>query len=185
MSLHRFELLGRGAALRAILELLYEASRSRPILLVDHPVTAAAIAAHDLDSLFDERFLRVPRQRYFHFIALLKASAFLVTDSGGSQQECARLGHPCLVHRAVTEHDDGLGGPVVLSRLNLDVARSFLKDPQTYAKAPKDDRASPTEVILDHLESRGHLNRTGSVPPHPHSHSPGYGKQPRQATEHV
>jgi UDP-N-acetylglucosamine 2-epimerase (non-hydrolysing) len=186
VSLHRFELLGKPAALRAILELLHEASRSKPILLIDHPVTAAAIAAHDLDRLFDERFLRVPRQRYFNFIALLKASAFLVTDSGGSQQECARLGHPCLVHRAVTEHNDGLGGPVVLSRLDLDVARGFLRAPLAYAKAPTTEQTSPTEVILGHLESRGHLNPTrGSLPPRPHPRLPNYGKQPSQAAERV
>lgn len=126
-SLHRFELLNKPSALKAILNLLREASRSTQILFVDHPVTAAAIAAHNLGSLFDERFRRVPRQRYFGFIALLKASTLLVTDSGGSQQECAHLGHPCLVHRAVTEHCDGLNESVVLSRLDLDVVRRFLE----------------------------------------------------------
>ena len=157
VSLHRFELLSKPSALRAIGELLREVSRSTPILFVDHPVTAAAIAAHDLGSLFDDRFRRVPRQRYFRFIALLKASAFLVTDSGGSQQECAHLGLPCLVHRAVTEHADGLNGPVVLSRMDLDVARKFLRDPPAYAGSPAEDPQRPTDVIIDHLERHGYL----------------------------
>lgn len=157
VSLHRFELLSKPGALRAIVELLRETSRSTPILFADHPVTAAAIAAHDLGSLFDDRMRRVPRQRYFRFIALLKASAFLVTDSGGSQQECAHLGHPCLVHRAVTEHPDGLDGPVVLSRMNLDVARRFLRNPQVYARSPAADSQHPTDVIIEHLERHAHL----------------------------
>jgi len=157
VSLHRFELLGKPDALRAILTLLHDASRSRPMLFVDHPVTAAAISSNDLGSLFDERFRRVPRQPYFRFIALLKASSFLVTDSGGSQQECARLGHPCLVHRAVTEHDDGLNGSVVLSRMDLAVVRGFLDDPMAYASVQTGDRVCPTDVIIDFLESRGHL----------------------------
>jgi UDP-N-acetylglucosamine 2-epimerase (non-hydrolysing) len=157
VSLHRFELINKPNAFRAILGLLREASRSRSILFIDHPVTAAAIAAHDLGSLFDERFRRIPRQRYFSFIALLKASAFLVTDSGGSQQECAHLGHPCLVHRAVSEHSDGLNGPVVLSRMDLDVVRSFLEAPPECVKSPMEDHHAPTDIIVAHLESRGHL----------------------------
>jgi UDP-N-acetylglucosamine 2-epimerase (non-hydrolysing) len=159
-SLHRFELLGNSSALSAILDLLREASRSRPILVIDHPVTAAAVEAHDLGSRFDERLRRVPRQRYFDFVALLKASTFLVTDSGGSQQECAHLGHPCLVHRAVTEHGDGLNESVVLSRMDLDVARAFLANPHAYSRSPVEDRHAPTDVIIEHLERRGHLAAT-------------------------
>jgi UDP-N-acetylglucosamine 2-epimerase (non-hydrolysing) len=162
VSLHRFELLGKPGALRAILELLREASRSRPILFVDHPVTAAAIAAHNLGSLFDERLRRVPRQRYFRFIALLKESAFLVTDSGGSQQECAHMGHPCLVHRAVTEHADGLDRSVVLSRMDLGVVRRFLEDPPIRAGSSEKDPRGPTDAIIDHLERRGHLTQARS-----------------------
>ena len=157
VSLHRFELLSRPQAFGAIVELLHEASRRTPILFVDHPVTAAAISAQGLEGRFDERLRRVPRQRYFPFIALLKASAFLVTDSGGSQQECAQLGHPCLVHRAVTEHPDGLDGPVVLSKMDLEVARAFLADPQAFARPASAERQSPTAIILAHLERHGHL----------------------------
>jgi UDP-N-acetylglucosamine 2-epimerase (non-hydrolysing) len=157
-SLHRFEFLMRPNVLRAILGCLREASRASPILFVDHPVTAAAIAAHDLDSLFDERLRRIPRQRYFNFIALLKASTFLVTDSGGSQQECAQLGHPCLVHRTVTEHEDGLGGPVVLSHMDLDVVSEFLRAPEAFARSPRESKQAPTDIIIDHLESRGYLS---------------------------
>ncbi len=159
VSLHRFELLSEPAALRAIIEVLREASRVAPILFVDHPVTAAAIAAHDLASLFDERLRRTPRRRYFDFIALLRASTFLVTDSGGSQQECAHLGHPCLVHRAVTEHSDGLDGSVVLSRMDIDVVRRFLANPHACARSPARAGHAPTDVIVEHLERRGHLPR--------------------------
>jgi UDP-N-acetylglucosamine 2-epimerase (non-hydrolysing) len=136
---------------------LHEASRSQPILFVDHPVTAAAIAAHGLDRMFDERFRRIPRQRYFNFIALLKASTFMVTDSGGSQQECAQLGHPCLVHRMLTEHEDGLDGSVVLSHMDLEVVSAFLKAPETFARPAQETRQAPTDIIIDLLESRGYL----------------------------
>ena len=166
-SLHRSELLGSREAMTGILELLREASRRTPILFIDHPVTVAAIDRHRLTSLFDERLRRVQRQRYFRFIALLKASSFLVTDSGGSQQECAQLGHPCLVHRAVTEHPDGLDGPVVLSRMDLGVARAFLDDPASRAGALAADQPSPTEVILGYLARHGYIaaDESDGAPP--------------------
>jgi UDP-N-acetylglucosamine 2-epimerase (non-hydrolysing) len=157
VSLHRFELLGRPDAFRAILGLLHESSRRTPLMFIDHPVTAAAISAQGLGGLFDERFRRVPRQRYFDFIALLKASSFLVTDSGGSQEECTQLGHPCLVHRVATERPDGLGGPVVLSRMDLAVVARFLADPLAQATAPAGADQRPTETIIGFLERRGHL----------------------------
>lgn len=157
-SLHRSELLSRPAALKEIVELLHETSRRVPILFIDHPVTVAAISKHRLDSLFDERLRRIPRQRYFGFIALLKASSFLVTDSGGSQEECAQLGHPCLVHRAVTERPDGLdGGPVVLSHMSLEVVREFLGNPSAYAGSPPQDAQRPTDAIVRYLEYGGYL----------------------------
>jgi UDP-N-acetylglucosamine 2-epimerase (non-hydrolysing) len=157
VSLHRFELLGKPTALLAILTLLQAASRSTPIVFIDHPVTAAAIAAHDFDGLFDRRFRRVPRQSYSRFISILKASSFLVTDSGGAQQECAQLGHPCLVHRTVTEHSDGLGSSVVLSNLDIEVARAFLDDPLAYTSPPIQPLQHPSDVIVDHLKQGGYI----------------------------
>ena len=82
---------------------------------------------------------------------------FLVTDSGGSQQECAQLGHPCLVHRAVTEHPDGLEESVVLSGMDLDVVRTFLADPASHAAPPVRHQLSPTDVIVDYLLREGYL----------------------------
>jgi UDP-N-acetylglucosamine 2-epimerase (non-hydrolysing) len=157
VSLHRNELLDRPDALRAVLELLHAHSRHQPLLFVDHSVTAAALGAHGLDGLFDARFRRIPRLRYFPFIALLRRSRFLVTDSGGCQEECAFLGHPCLIHRAVSEHATGLDTCVVLSRLDLVVVERFLADPERLRVAPPEPEARPTEIILSELERMGAL----------------------------
>lgn len=163
VSLHRFELLGKPALFKEILELLRESTSVRPLLFIDHPVTAAAIESQRLQHLFGERFRRVPRQRYFDFISLLKASAFLVTDSGGSQEECSQLGHPCLVHRVATERPDGLDGPVVLSRMDLGVVAGFLADPLVYARPAGSAETRPTDVIVDFLERRGFVEPSVSV----------------------
>lgn len=157
VSIHRFELLGNARAFRDILTLLSDAARRVPLLFIDHPVTAASIANQGLAGLFHAGLRRIPRQRYFKFISLLKASGFLVTDSGGSQEECAYLGHPCLVHRAATERQDGLGGPVTLSRLDLGVAAGFLADPLRHATAPVALAERPTDIALAFLDQAGFI----------------------------
>ena len=159
VSLHRFELLNNRDELAAILEVLRESARRRRLLFVDHPISASAVDSAGLAGLFDfERFVRIPRQRYFRFLSLLKASSFLVTDSGGSQEECAFMGHPCLIHRAVTEHQTGLGGPVVLSGMRLDTVRAFLEDPERLRCEPPVLAQSPSELIVRHLEEHGFLS---------------------------
>jgi UDP-N-acetylglucosamine 2-epimerase (non-hydrolysing) len=156
VSLHRFELIEREDAFHSLLEILHEHSRRQPLLFVDHSTTAAVIdRSPALARLFDERFLRIPRQPYLQFIALLRRSAFLVSDSGGSQEECAFLGLPCVIHRAVSEHDTGLDGSVVLSRLDLSVVRDFLADPERWRVPPADTGSGPSVRIVDDLAARG------------------------------
>jgi UDP-N-acetylglucosamine 2-epimerase (non-hydrolysing) len=156
VSLHRFELIEREGEFGALLALLREHSRRQPLLFVDHSTTASVIdRAPRLRELFDDRFRRIPRQPYMQFIALLRRSEFLVTDSGGSQEECAFLGLPCLIHRAVSEHDTGLDGSVVLSRLDLDVVRTFLAEPGRWRIPPAAASARPSERIVDDLARRG------------------------------
>jgi UDP-N-acetylglucosamine 2-epimerase (non-hydrolysing) len=158
VTIHRFELLSNSDELRALIELLHETSRTVPLLFVDYPVTAAVIKAQGLSDHFDERLRRIPRQPYFDFISLLKASAFLLTDSGGSQQECAQLGLPCLVHRAKSETPDGLeAGSVVLSGMDLDVVRAFLADPEAHSRPPAELSVSPSEIVVEHLARRGYI----------------------------
>lgn len=158
VSLHRFELIEKPELLGPVLEILHEHSRSEPLLFVDHSVTAAALKRHGFEHLFDDRFRRIPRLRYFPFISLLQRSRFLVTDSGGCQEECAFLGHPALIHRAVSEHDTGLDTCVVLSKMDLQVLRDFLADPDRYRVPPPPPESTPTEIIVSELERMGLLH---------------------------
>lgn len=155
VSIHRFELLASETRLRELLEVIREHAATVPMLFVDHPVTAAKLESSGLAGLFDdERFVRVPRLPYARFVNLLRRSAFLLTDSGGSQEECAYLGHPCLVHRLATERDEGLGANVVLSRFDLDVVREFLADPERYRVAQPVELPSPSTMIVDDIRRR-------------------------------
>jgi UDP-N-acetylglucosamine 2-epimerase (non-hydrolysing) len=156
VSLHRFELLNDRRRLASTLRTLSEHARTTPLLFVDHPVTVAAVERHGLGGFFaSEGLVRVPRLSFFEFVSLLRRSAFLVTDSGGSQEECFYLGHPCLVHRRRTERREGLGESVVLSGYDDRVLRGFLAEPEQFRRQVPLPPASPSRVIVDDLERRG------------------------------
>lgn len=156
VSLHRFELLNSRRLLTETLEVLAEAAQQTPMLFIDHPVTAAAIERWGLQHLFDPHRLRhIPRLLFFDFVRIVRRSAFVVTDSGGSQEECFYLDIPCLVHREKTERREGLGENVLLSGMRADVLRDFLADPGHFRRHTSLPVASPSTVIVDDLELRG------------------------------
>ena len=135
--------------------MLAEASQRTPLLFVDHSVTMAAVERFGLGRLFDgARFRRVPRLPFFDFVRVERRSAFVVTDSGGSQEECFYLDRPCLVHRVRTERREGLGENVVLSGMRTEVLRAFLDAPEEYRRSSTLPVESPSDVIVADLERR-------------------------------
>ena len=155
VSLHRFELLNDRKALTETLEVLAESAKRTPLLFVDHSVTIAAIERFRLESMFDmSRFRRVPRLPFFDFVRVERRSAFVVTDSGGSQEECFYLDRPCLVHRVRTERREGLGENVVLSGMRTDALRVFLDSPHAHRRRSVLPETSPSDVIVTDLERR-------------------------------
>ena len=163
VSLHRFELLNSRAKLAATLETLAEASKRTPLLFVDHSVTVAAVDRFGLAGHFDgDRFRRIPRLRFFDFVRVERQAAFVVTDSGGSQEECFYLDKPCLVHRVRTERREGLGENAVLSGLRVEELRAFLGDPGRFRRRSVLPDAAPSKVIVDDLERRGFAAGAGS-----------------------
>jgi UDP-N-acetylglucosamine 2-epimerase (non-hydrolysing) len=156
VSLHRYELLNNAPLLKETLTTLAASARQVPLVFVDHSVTRAAIARQRLDGVFDgERFVRIDRLRFFDYIRAERRSAFVITDSGGSQEECYYLDLPCLVHRARTERREGLGENALLSQLRTDVLREFLAEPSRYRRRTQPPNASPSDVIVADLERRG------------------------------
>ena len=164
VSLHRFELLNNRRLLTETITVLAEASRTTPLLFIDHPVTAAALERCGLTRHFDETcFRRMPRLRFFDFVRVERRSSFVVTDSGGSQEECYYLDLPCLVHRVKTERREGLGENALLSEMRTDALRGFLADPGRFRRRTELVPASPSDVIVGDLERRGLLLEPGIV----------------------
>jgi UDP-N-acetylglucosamine 2-epimerase (non-hydrolysing) len=147
VSLHRFELINDRARLAATLAALGESPV--PLLFVDHPVTVAALRRFALDVP-----TRIPRLSFFGWIQLLRRASFVVSDSGGAQEECYFLDVPCLVHRVRTERADGLGETSVLSGLETDAVSSFLHDHAHHRRQRALPEASPSQLIADDLVRR-------------------------------
>jgi UDP-N-acetylglucosamine 2-epimerase (non-hydrolysing) len=157
VSLHRFELLNSRRLLGETLAALAEAAQRTPLFFIDHPVTVAALERFGLARYFDAtRFVRVARLLFFDFVRAARLCAFLVTDSGGTQEESYYLDRPCLVHRVRTERREGLGENAVLSGMSIDALRDFLADPGRYRRRTSFPAASPSQLIVDDLERRGY-----------------------------
>jgi UDP-N-acetylglucosamine 2-epimerase (non-hydrolysing) len=103
-----------GAPLRRItaaVRRIVEADPSVEVLLPVHPnPNVREVVRRDLGHL--DRVYLVPPLNYEGFVAALMRSHFVLTDSGGVQEEAPALGKPVLVMRAVTERPEALDAGV-------------------------------------------------------------------------
>src|SRR5439155_10568267 len=143
-------LLNHHRQLRDSLGALAATAQRTPLYFIDDPVTVAAMERFGLEDYFDgARFVRVARLLFFDFVRAARRCSFLVTDSGGTQEESYYLDRPCLVHRVRTERREGLGENAVLSGMSIDVLRDFLGDPARYRRRTTFPGTSPSQVIVD------------------------------------
>jgi UDP-N-acetylglucosamine 2-epimerase (non-hydrolysing) len=156
VSLHRFELLNNHRLLERTLEALADHAAHQPLLFIEHPVTVAAIEHQHLEAILQRPGVRrIPRLPFLRFIPLLRRSAFIITDSGGNQEETFYLDIPCLVHRKRTERQEGIGENVVISGHDLGSLRDFLRNPDRFHRKSPLPPGSPSVVIVDDLIHRG------------------------------
>jgi UDP-N-acetylglucosamine 2-epimerase (non-hydrolysing) len=100
-TLHRPANVDDPTALRECLEVLRLAAAYEPVLFSVHPRTTRRLADHGLELPPGVRAL--PPQEYLDFIGLMAGARFVLTDSGGAQEETTVLRVPCLTMRENTE----------------------------------------------------------------------------------
>lgn len=155
VSLHRIELL-QDDRFAESLRVLQRSASTTPLVMVYDPVTDEQIVRQGLQDLFDDvHFRRIPKLTYFRFVALLRRAAFVVTDSGGLQEECAFIGKPCLVHRVRTERSDGIGLNARLSGMDVGELVRFLDDPAPFDASEAHRAHSPSDAIVADLAVLG------------------------------
>lgn len=101
VTLHRPGNVDDPVRLRRILDTLGEVARDLPVLFPVHPRSRERIARLGRPGPPGVHF--VEPQGYLDFLSLLDSCRFVLTDSGGIQEESTALGVPCLTLRANTE----------------------------------------------------------------------------------
>jgi UDP-N-acetylglucosamine 2-epimerase (non-hydrolysing) len=102
VTLHRHWLFEDEELLADSVARLVEISDELPIVFPMHPRTHAAVETLGL-AAGSSRLRLLPPLGYLEFLALVTASAGVLTDSGGIQEETTYLGIPCFTLRPNTE----------------------------------------------------------------------------------
>lgn len=105
VTLHRPSNVDDAAQLRALVTMLFEATSECAVVFPVHPRTRKNLERFGLLNLIESspRFILTEPQGYVNFLALMMNARFVMTDSGGVQEETTALGVPCLTLRTTTE----------------------------------------------------------------------------------
>jgi UDP-N-acetylglucosamine 2-epimerase (non-hydrolysing) len=102
VTLHRPSNVDDPEALAVCLDGLASLTRHVPVVLPLHPRTRKQISAFGLEDRLDAFTVTSPLG-YLDMLSLMDASAAVLTDSGGIQEETTALGVPCVTLREQTE----------------------------------------------------------------------------------
>lgn len=101
VTVHRPSNVDNPNTLRAIIRALDELSGRIPVLFPAHPRTLERIRQDDIRP--GAGLALTQPLGYLDFLSLMTAARFVLTDSGGVQEETTALGVPCLTLRESTE----------------------------------------------------------------------------------
>jgi UDP-N-acetylglucosamine 2-epimerase (non-hydrolysing) len=104
VTLHRPSLVDDPALLDETMQALTRLARAIPLIFPVHPRTLDRLAHQGLDRIVAGTNLRLTGPlSYTTFLGLEAAARFVLTDSGGVQEETSALGVPCFTLRSSTE----------------------------------------------------------------------------------
>ena len=102
ITLHRRENITNPYIIRNILMAMDRLSHRIPVIFPCHPHTKKQITSFALTTLLKNLKVIEPVS-YLQSLSLIKFAKFVMTDSGGVQQEAALIGTPCITLREKTE----------------------------------------------------------------------------------
>jgi UDP-N-acetylglucosamine 2-epimerase (non-hydrolysing) len=102
LTLHRPSNVDSPDSLRSLWTCFNEMSRKTPIIFPAHPRTSKKLRELDLPAKAPDFHVTNPVD-YLDVLCLQKNALFVMTDSGGIQEETSALGIPCLTLRENTE----------------------------------------------------------------------------------
>jgi UDP-N-acetylglucosamine 2-epimerase (non-hydrolysing) len=164
VTLHRPALVDDATLLSETVAALKQIAERLPVIFPVHPRTASRLIAAGVNvEEGDAQGLRLcPPLGYLDFLALEAKAAFVLTDSGGVQEETSALGVPCFTLRANTERPVtvDLGTNTILGADPRNIGTILDRLPATRADSPRIplwDGAAGTRaaaVIAEFLASR-------------------------------
>lgn len=135
VTLHRPELVDYADALALTIVELDRLSDRIPLRFSVHPRTRKRI----FDLGLKHRFKLLDPLPYLDFMALVSRAAFVLTDSGGVQEETSFLGVPCLTLRDSTERPETI-------RLGTNRLVQLAGLPQAIESVLTEPRRTPPEI---------------------------------------
>jgi UDP-N-acetylglucosamine 2-epimerase (non-hydrolysing) len=102
-TVHRPSNVDDADALQSVLGFLGEASAKCPVVLPVHHRLRASMDRFNLTEILPKTVLLVEPQPYVPFLRLMRGAQFLLTDSGGIQEEAVLLRKRCFTLRRNTE----------------------------------------------------------------------------------
>jgi UDP-N-acetylglucosamine 2-epimerase (non-hydrolysing) len=146
--LHRTELLSKKVLFADTLLFLEDlALEFRVTMTLDVPSSLALSDLKNARSIENLKNLNlVPKLNFPDFVELLARADFVITDSGGLQEECAILGIPCFIHREVSERLDGIGENAELTGMSVFKLRELTNNWEQYRRPTRWPASSPSKV---------------------------------------
>lgn len=153
--LHRSEFLRDAALVQKTYLLIKDLSEESKIVVVADALSRAVLERLELVALLERspNIEIIGKQPHQAFINLIVNSDYVITDSGGVQEECAALGKPCFLHRRATERIDGLGRNCVLTLMDVGNLKNLVSNFRSFHFPAQIDSSSPTSVIVDILQT--------------------------------
>lgn len=105
ITMHRPSNVDEPKQLSDLLNMLAELTEKRDVVFPVHPRTRKNISTFGLSEIVEShpRLHLIEPQGYISFLSLMMNADFVMTDSGGIQEETTALGVPCLTIRTTTE----------------------------------------------------------------------------------
>ena len=101
VTMHRPSNVDLPYQLRNLIDVLSEIALRQPVVFPVHPRTKKNLQLWEIS--VPEGIVVVDPLGYVDFLALMRSAAFVVTDSGGIQEETTALKVPCITARTSTE----------------------------------------------------------------------------------
>lgn len=158
MTMHRPATVDSKEGLLKLNNLIEYITKKHKTVFPIHPRTLKKCEEFDLkhNLLNNKNLLLVEPLDYFAFQKLIKYSKFIITDSGGIQEESTFVGKPCLTLRPNTERPVTVSvGTNTLVPFEMDIIKEYISqiENNTYKKGaiPKLWDGKSTQRIIDYI----------------------------------